>query len=488
MLKRYVVVCGAAVLGGCSGSALLSPDGGDQRQSSSSDVATDRGAAQDVASETASQDAGTDVAPAAGVRPASAWAIGPGLTFPSSGAEVGGVLREQDGKIVVWGRLGFTGAVLLGANRLEYRAADGSSATFLAHVSSDAALLDSSKVDVRIVDTATGVDRTVSETAAAAVASSRGTEFVGAFGNTCFDCDAEWSNSPGGMFAATNMCFSAASMAGSAVVVDVNEQLVAAGWYSGRAFDCNWPYGDEEFGAPNAGGTDMFVRNFGTNRVLTIGGAGNDRLNDLSHGADFRLTLGGSFEGQITAGTASLTAGAQTAGFIAQYDKDFNFFWAKPMTSGCATAVTNVTRAGTDVLVVGTGCGSLQVAGGGELANIGTAPALFAARLRQDGTPVRAWMLSAPSAAAVHIAAGPSGELFVFQPAGVDVYGADGTLLTRLTLPDGLTLSSGFLAPDGQLWVAGTLTKEVTFGPLSFHLTPSWPEAKWLARLSPFGP
>src|SRR5262249_25872881 len=111
----------------------------------------------------------------------------------------------------------------------------------------------------------------------------------------------------------------------------------------------------------------------------------------------------------------------------------------------------------------------------------------FAIRLLQGGTPVRAWALTAPSTASVQIAAGPNGELFLFEPTGVDVYDAAGAMVTRLALPDGLTLNAGLLGADGQLWMAGKLTKNTTIGPLTLQIDMSaWKEGIWLARVSPF--
>jgi len=357
---------------------------------------------------------------------------------------------------------------------------DGSDSFYL-HASTAGALLDASTVQLNAHSSFEGIS-------GAAVTAARGVLFTGGFSNTCTDCDAEWSSSPSGTFVSTTLCFSASQMGVQGLAVDVNDGLIAGGWYTGRAFDCSWPYGDEQFGAPDNGGSDMFVENFGSGRLLTIGGTGNDRINDIGYGADYFLTLGGSFESSISVGGRTLSAGAQAAGFLAHYDKDFNFFWADAVTSTCATSITNVTTVGTDVVGVGTGCGAVGVSGGATLVDVGAGPTRFAVRLRHDGTALRAFPVAVPAATSVQIIPGPTGEVFVLEPTGVDVYDATGALQTRLALPDGLVLGGGSLGADGQLWLTGRFTKNLTWGQVTFAIAASWAEGSWLARTSPLSP
>ena len=130
----------------------------------------------------------------------------------------------------------------------------------------------------------------------------------------------------------------------------------------------------------------------------------------------------------------------------------------------------------------------MRVAGGPALVDAGAGPARFAVRLRQDGTPLGGWAIPVSPASTVQLIPGPTGEVFLLEPTGVEVYDATGAQQTRLALPDGLTLSGGSLGSDGQLWLTGRFTKNLAWGAVTFAIATSWTEGSWLVRVSPLAP
>ena len=159
-----------------------------------------------------------------------------------------------------------------------------------------------------------------------------------------------------------------ASYGGSSMVMDANGDILITGFYSGTNVDFD-PGPGIATKSSLSGSTDIFIAKYDASGnylwAISLGSTADDRGNDLLSDASGNIFATGTFNGIADfdpgIGSANLTALGAGDIFLAKYDGNGNYLWAKQAGGTATDDVRDIALdASGNIILTGTS-GALQI-------------------------------------------------------------------------------------------------------------------------------
>lgn len=256
-----------------------------------------------------------------------------------------------------------------------------------------------------------------------------------------------------------------ASYGGSSMVMDANGDILITGFYSGTNVDFD-PGPGIATKSSLSGSTDVFIAKYDANGnylwAISLGSTADDRGNDLLSDAAGNIFATGTFNGiaDFDPGTGSANLTALGAGdiFLAKYDGNGNYLWAKQAGGPATDDVRDIALdALGNIILTGTFWGTSDFDPDAGVANLIAAGQNDSYLAKYDANGSYLWSKQFGSTSydiGTSLKTDVTGNLFITGTFNGTVDFDPGTGITNLTAPAGGGSYFGYYDASGSLlWV-----------------------------------